>query len=165
MWPSFLQRYKTLLRYGVVGTSGTFIDLFSLYLMTELSGINPQTDPRFYLLVTGAFLLAVMNNYVWNRVWTFQSKETRIYRQFTKFMLVALGGYILTQMLMWLLVSKMGTWYMMAKAATSLIVLSWNFILNKMWTFRPAPVTTMESETPVPAIAEQPSTITTHIYA
>jgi dolichyl-phosphate beta-glucosyltransferase len=34
------------------------------------------------------------------------------------------------------MVNLLGIWYMFAKALTSLIVLTWNFLANKMWTFR-----------------------------
>lgn len=132
----FLQRQTTFLRYVVVGVLGTGIDLGALYLLTRLSGIDPRTSWLFPCFVTIAFLLAVVNNYVLNRLWTFGSRSSKVSTEFMRFLLVSVGGLLLTQGLMWLLVSLLGIWYLLAKAMTSLMVLIWNFGLNKFWTFR-----------------------------
>ena len=36
---------------------------------------------------------------------------------------------------MYLMVNIIGLWYILAKALTSIIVLIWNFLANKFWTF------------------------------
>ena len=136
MLEKLITKYNTFFRYAIVGISGTFIDLFSLFLMTEMSGFDPNTDPRFYSLVSIAFLLAATNNYIFNRIWTFKSTEKQIHLQFIKFLIVAFGGYLLTQFFMWILVNHLGFWYMFSKAFTSMLVLTWNFVLNKIWTFK-----------------------------
>ena len=129
-------RHQTFLRYAIVGAMGTAVDLGVLYLLTEWSGIDPQASWWFPVFVTAAFTAAVIHNYILNRVWTFQSKDKQVSAQFLRFALVSVGGFVLTQALMWLLVPVLGVWYLLAKALTSLLVLIWNFGLNKMWTFR-----------------------------
>jgi putative flippase GtrA len=157
MLQSLFQRHGTFLRYVVVGLSGTAIDLVSLYFMTEWSGIDPRVDPRFSLLVTIAFLLAVVNNYVLNRAWTFQSKDRNVTGEFGRFLVVALGGFLLTQMLMGLFVGFLGLWYMLSKALTSGLVLIWNFALNKLWTFRSQPLAHPELNHPAQDVPRAPS--------
>ncbi len=130
------EKYATFLRYAVVGALGTAVDLGTLALLTELSGIDPQTSPLFPLFVTCAFLAAVINNYILNRLWTFKSQDKNVAAQFLRFLLVSVGGFLLTLLLMWVLVSGLKVWYLLAKALTSLMVLVWNFGLNKMWAFR-----------------------------
>ena len=137
------EKYATFLRYAVVGALGTAVDLGTLALLTELSGIDPQTSALFPLFVTCAFLAAVINNYILNRLWTFKSQDKNVAAQFLRFLLVSVGGFLLTLLLMWVMVSGLKVWYLLAKALTSLIVLVWNFGLNKMWAFRqptPTPV-------------------------
>lgn len=130
-------RYQTFLRYAVVGAAGTLVDLLTLYGLTELSGIDPKTSHWFPLIVTIAFLAAVIHNYVLNRLWTFKSREQNVTAQFVRFLVVSLGGFVATQLLMWVLVMMLPTgWYLLAKAITSMVVLVWNFGLNKLWTFR-----------------------------
>jgi len=135
-------RYQTFLRYAVVGVLGTLVDLGVLYLLTEWSQIDPHKSQIFPVFVGLAFIAAVLHNYVLNRIWTFKSQDSQISAQFFRFLVVSAGGFLLTQALMWLLVAQAAIWYLLAKALTSLIVLSWNFGLNKMWTFRStSPVT------------------------
>ncbi|PKL79959.1 MAG: GtrA family protein [Candidatus Melainabacteria bacterium HGW-Melainabacteria-1] len=133
------KRYETFLRYALVGASGTLVDLLTLYALTEWSGINPKTSLWFSLFVSIAFLAAVIHNYVLNRLWTFKSRDQNVKAQFTRFLVVSLGGFLLTQALMWLLVPVLGVWYLLAKGLTSLSVLIWNFGLNRLWTFRQPP--------------------------
>lgn len=145
----FFKRQKTFFRYVVVGTLGTIVDLGSLYLMTHYSGIDPRKSGLFPVFVTLAFLLAVIHNYLLNRFWTFESHTHQVTAEFLRFFLVSLGGLVLTQVLMWFFVSLLGLWYMLAKALTSVIVLIWNFGLNKFWTFRQthAPASDAEAST------------------
>ena len=131
----FLKRQTTFIRYIIVGILGTCIDLGTLYLLVRLSGIDPQKSWLLPFFVTLAFVLAVINNYILNRIWTFQSRSTQISSEFIRFFLVSLAGLIFTQFLMWIFVSS-GLWYLLAKALTSLLVMAWNFALNKFWTFR-----------------------------
>lgn len=129
-------RYETFLRYAIVGVLGTAVDLGTLYVLTEWSDIDPKTSFLFPVFVAIAFLAAVINNYILNRVWTFKSQDDNVSAQFFRFLVVSTGGFFLTQILMWLLVSIFGVWYLLAKAVTSMAILIWNFGLNKMWTFR-----------------------------
>lgn len=133
------QQYETFLRYAIVGVLGTAIDMGVLYALTEISGIEPKTSWLFPLFVTLAFLAAVVNNYVLNRIWTFKSTDSNVTAQFFRFLVVSVGGFLLTQALMWAFVSVLLLWYVLAKALTSLLVLIWNFGLNKMWAFRHPP--------------------------
>lgn len=130
------KKHQTFVRYVIVGGSGTFVDLFSLYVLTESTGINPQTDMLFNVFVAIAFLLACSSNYILNRVWTFESKDTNISGEFFRFLVVSIGGFIATQLLMELFVSVLLIHYMFSKALTSILVLIWNFSLNKFWTFK-----------------------------
>lgn len=130
------KRYETFLRYAIVGVLGTLVDLVTLYALTELSGINPKTSYWFSIFITIAFLAAVINNYVLNRIWTFKSKDQNVSAQFMRFLIVSCGGFGLTQLMMWILVPVLGVHYLLAKALTSISVMIWNFGLNKFWTFR-----------------------------
>lgn len=138
-------RYETFLRYAIVGVLGTLVDLGTLYSLTEWSGVDPKTSSLFPVFVAIAFVAAVINNYVLNRMWTFKSQDDNVSAQFFRFLVVSTGGFFLTQILMWLMVSLFGVWYLLAKAVTSMTVLIWNFGLNKMWTFRQPASSTIPS--------------------
>jgi len=135
-WISILFN-KVFIRYCVVGVSGTVIDVATLALLVAVSGIDPQTSSMLYVFTSIAFVLAFVNNFVLNKLWTFELKEKKnTKRQFVKFLIASLVGLVLTNLFMGLFVVAMGIWHIWAKLITSAIVLVWNFFANKYWTFK-----------------------------
>lgn len=106
------------------------MDLFLLYVFVEYF--------KFPVIMSAAFsfLFAVVNNFLLNKFWTFRDPSKNYRKLFIKFLLVSLVGFLLTLSLMYLFVNILEIWYMFAKALTSLVVLSWNFLGNKFWTFK-----------------------------
>ena len=130
MIKDFVKKFKPFLKYCVVGVLGTLLDLAALFVFVEYVGIAviPAT--------TLSFLLAVTNNFILNKTWTFKSKSKNYRKLYIKFLIISVIGLGLTLLCMYVLVNMLGTWYMLAKAVTSLIVLTWNFLGNKLWTFK-----------------------------
>lgn len=114
------------LRYVLVGSLVTFIDLFSLWVFVDIFGL----EVLFGAVLS--FSLAVIVSFVLNKTWTFKNKSSNFRKLFVKFVLVSLVGLLLTIVSMYLL---SGLWYLLAKSITSLIVLFWNFLANYLWTF------------------------------
>ncbi len=128
---------KRFIRYAIVGTLGTAIDVGVLWLLLIISGINPHADSLLYLFTTVAFIAAFLNNYFLNKFWTFEIKEKRYaLRQFVKFFIASVIGLLLTNALMGLLVVIFIVPVIPAKLVTSAVVLGWNFCANTYWTFR-----------------------------
>lgn len=130
MIKKLLKDFKPFLKYCTVGVAGTLIDLASLFIFVEyfLIPVIPAT-----IL---SFLLAVTNNFILNKVWTFKNQSKNYRKLYIKFLIVSAVGLGLTVASMHIMVNVIGIWYMFAKALTSLIVLTWNFLANKLWTFR-----------------------------
>ena len=126
---TLVNQFKQFFKYCVVGISGTFIDLALLYSFVEFAHLN------VFIATTLSFLVAVINNYTWNKVWTFKDRSTKYSKQFLQFFLVSCTGLALTLSFMYIFINIIGIWYMIAKALTSLLVLTWNFLANKYWTF------------------------------
>jgi len=124
------KKFAVVFKYAVVGCLGTAIDLGSLYVFVDLLNIH--------LLVSTAlsFVLAVINNFALNKYWTFQNKSNNIRKQFIKFLLVSMIGLILTETCMAFFVYGLKIWYLAAKLITSGLVLTWNFLANRYWTFK-----------------------------
>jgi len=104
--------------------------MYSLYLFVDVFHLN------LYLSVIGAFCLAVINGFVWNKFWTFEDTSKKYKRQFAKFFIVSVIGLALTLFLMYIFVEMYSIHYLFSKALTSIIVLFWNYFGNKLWTFR-----------------------------
>lgn len=138
--------YVTFIKFCVVGATGTLIDFLGFFF-----GLRVLHLPLWAATVLG-FVLAVVNNFLLNKFWTFRQGSRGMRKQLIKFTLVSLGGLCLSVASVYLLVYTIeGTqgflryWQgglladstaAIAKLTASAIVLMWNFLLNKHWTFR-----------------------------
>lgn len=124
-----LKEFAVFIKYSAVGIIGTALDVGALYVFVDLLDIP--------VLVAAAmsFVLAVVNNFILNKFWTFRNDSRNFRKQFIKFFLVSVVGLVLTEICMALFVYLLGIWYIAAKLMTSVIVLTWNFLANKNWTF------------------------------
>jgi len=115
-------------RYIFVGGVATIIDMGSLYVFTSMAGIH-------YLISAAiAFVFGVMANYLMSIVWVFKTTGN-FKREITLFVIIGLGGLILNEIIIWLLVEKVSLYYMIAKAIAVVIVLVWNFGMRKKFVF------------------------------
>ncbi len=121
---------RQFVKFGIVGISSTIIDWGIYLLLTRLTAI-------FYLdAKVISFLVSVINSYIWNRRWTFRSKDPAKFHQFSKFLAVAGIGLALNALIMYIVVSKLNLHDIIGLILASAIVMFWNFIINKYWTFK-----------------------------
>lgn len=120
------------IKFSVVGVSGTIIDYGVLNLLVLVFHLN------VYFSSAVSFSLAVVNNFFWNKYWTFRVSNLtgRPYYQFFQFLSVSVVGLGLNLLIMYLLIHFFNLWYNWAKAFAIIVVLFWNFIANKFWTFK-----------------------------
>jgi len=130
MIKNIIKNFWPFIKYCIVGATGTFVDLAFLYIFVEYAALPVLTA------TTISFVLAVINNFILNKIWTFQNKSKNYRKLFIKFLIVSVIGLGLTLGCMYILVHILIVWYMLAKLITSIIVLTWNFFGNKIWTFR-----------------------------
>ena len=122
----------TLFKYSMVGMSGTVIDLLFLYILVDMLSI----DVMYAVMIS--FVLAVTNNFIFNKIWTFKdSVNDDLYHiKYLKFMIISIIGLLFTTILMFILNKIFMLWYMLAKVIISIVVLLWNYYANKNWTFK-----------------------------
>ncbi len=117
------------IRFGMVGLLGTGIDFGMTWLCKEQLKINK------YLANTIGFSCAVCSNYLLNRFWTFESTDNHIMLQFSKFLVVALMGLAINNLLLYLLVKKVKYNFYLLKLIVTGVVVFWNFFANLLYTF------------------------------
>jgi putative flippase GtrA len=126
---------RRVLRFMVVGASGTLLD-FSI--LTLLKWLGLPTLPAN----TISYLSGTINNFYWNRRWTFNAVRGQAWRkQFFQFFCVALVGLLLNNALTLLLEVPFTGWigyygFLPAKLIATSVVLLWNYVANRLWTFR-----------------------------
>jgi dolichol-phosphate mannosyltransferase len=121
-----------LFQFGVVGGSGYVINLIVFALLTG------ATDLHHVLAAVAAFVVAVSNNFVLNRVWTFRqqgAREDHAGFQAARFFAVSLVGLAVNLVALTLLVDVAEVAELPAQAVAVAVATPVNFIGNKLWTF------------------------------
>jgi dolichol-phosphate mannosyltransferase len=118
-----------LAKFCTVGASGYVVNL-GVYAAL-LDGANLH----FRLAATGSFLVAVANNYTWNRLWTFRDQRGHPGYQGLRFLLVSVAVYVGNLLLLSALVWA-GMGKIVAQALAIVLVTPLNFVGNKLWSFR-----------------------------
>lgn len=126
-WWTIISRF---VRFGIVGASGMVVDFGVTWLCKEKLHWNK------YLSNSLGFILAATNNYFWNRLWTFQSESVEIVREYSTFVLIALVGLGLNNLIIWLLHEKARLNFYLSKLIAIGCVMVWNFSMNYLFTFR-----------------------------
>jgi putative flippase GtrA len=127
---------QRFLRFLVVGAGGTMLD-FGLLTVLKLAGL--PTLPAN----TAAFSAGVVNNFTWNRLWTYADSRSKQWTvQLGQFAVVSLIGLALNNAVVLLLEAPFGALfnntefgYLPAKVIATGIVVFWNFFVNRYWTF------------------------------
>ena len=118
-----------LLKFGVVGLSGVFIDFGITYLLKQKMLVNK------YVANTAGFVVAATSNFIWNRMWTFSSNDPHISTQYLRYFACATVGVLLSNLIIWLLHEKMKMNFYVTKAFAICVVMLWNFISSLFFTF------------------------------
>ena len=124
-------------RFLAVGAVGTLLD-FSLLTLLKLAGLPTL------LANSLSFTAGLVNNFTWNRLWTFgDAIQPDWRRQLIQFTAVSLVGLALNNLIVLSLEGIFGTllgqpdWgYLPAKVIATGVVVFWNYFANRMWTFK-----------------------------
>ena len=118
-----------LFKFGLVGGSGYLINLGVFALLAENLGVH------HLIAAVGAFCVAVTNNFLWNRYWTFGPGEGLARFQAVRFFVVSLASLGLNLALLELLISSGSMGELTAQAIAVAVAMPFNFLGNKLWTF------------------------------
>lgn len=116
-------------RFCAVGATGYVVNLLIFALCTNAVGID------YRLAATVAFLVAVTNNFVWNRRWTFGLTGRGRRRQAMRFLAVSAGAFAFNVALLQALVDPGGFAEVLAQAIAVAAAAPLAFAGNKLWTF------------------------------
>jgi putative flippase GtrA len=121
--------WEQLVKFCVVGASGYVVNL--LVYVALLKG----ADFHYRAAATGSFLVAVTNNYLWNRFWTFRHRRGHFGSQGLRFLVVSVLVYVGNLGILTAFV-EVGIGEIVAQAIAIVLVTPLNFVGNKLWSFR-----------------------------
>jgi dolichol-phosphate mannosyltransferase len=121
--------WAQLLRFSLVGGSGYVVNLAVFAALVDLAGV------QHIAAAVVAFCVAVTNNFVWNRHWTFDAREGAAGLQAPRFLTVSVASLMLNLGALELLVGEAGMAQIPAQAISVAFATPFNFLGNRLWTF------------------------------
>jgi putative flippase GtrA len=121
-----------LVRFGIVGGVGFAVNLAVYALFVHAFGVD------YHVAAIAAWLVAVVNNFMLNRHWTFDARDGVVHFQAIRFLVVSLGALVVSLLLLTLFVESAGIPKVAAQALAVAASMPLNFLGNKLWSFRVA---------------------------
>ena len=122
-------KYKEIINYLIVGGLTTLVSIGSY-------AIYRIFIPSYVTCTVLSWITAVLFAYVTNRIFVFESKESKVLIEFIKFVgcrLFTLGSELLT---MWILVDLLNINDYIAKVIVQFIIVVLNYVLSKLLVFK-----------------------------
>ncbi len=127
------------IKFAIVGASNTLVDWVVFYIL-----INSVFGGQHSLAKAISFVVAVLNSYLWNTIWTFKREYQAINANksaiFIKFIIISLIGWAINVYIYNLAAGNLSVQLvnkdllpLILASASAIIV---NFFGNKMWTYR-----------------------------
>ena len=124
------QNWLQLVRFGAVGASGYVVNLAVFAVCVHALAI----DYRISAVI--AWIVSVLNNFWWNRHWTFGAREAHPVHQAVRFFAVSLLAFGFTYVVLIGLVSGLGMTKVPAQAIAIAAGTPLNFVGQKLWSFK-----------------------------
>ena len=119
-----------LARFCAVGASGYAINLAVYTALLKWAGLH-YLGAAFV-----SFLVAITNNYWWNRHWTFAGQKGSFALQGMRFYAVSVAAFVVNQIWLVVFLDWLGWGKVIAQAVAIVLVTPLNFLGNKLWSFR-----------------------------
>jgi dolichol-phosphate mannosyltransferase len=127
------REWKRIFKFGIVGLSGIVVNLGVLYLFVEYFILNKDLASPI------AIEFSILNNFIWNDLWTFGSAEDQKvssrWHRFVAFNIVSVGGAAINYGIFLVLTAWFSVYYLAAQLIGILIAFVWNFLINRRVTW------------------------------
>ena len=149
LFNSKIERIR-MIKFSIVGVSGTIVDFGLMNLFSLVFGLHLAWAQAI------SFTIAVLNNFFWNRIWTYPESRSRgASKQLMQFILINVIGIIIRTPIITLLdrwifrfivnsdlalpVNNLVLSQNLALAISIGIIFIWNYFANRNWTFNNVP--------------------------
>jgi dolichol-phosphate mannosyltransferase len=122
--------WEQLVKFCFVGATGYIVNLWVFGLLVLVLGLH------YIPAAICSFLVAVTNNYTWNRLWTFRDQRGHVAYQGMRFLVVSTLALGANLAVLYVLV-RVGLPEIAAQAIAIVLVTPINFVGNKLWSFGP----------------------------
>jgi putative flippase GtrA len=119
--------FTRFLKFGIVGCLGMVIDFSITFLLKEKLKVNR------YISSSAGFTIAASSNYLFNRLWTFESNNPKVIVEYGTFIIISIIGLAINNFFLYLFEKK--TRFYIAKLFAIGVSMIWNFFANYYLTF------------------------------
>ena len=119
-----------LVQFGLVGGIGFVVNLAVYALFVHAIGVD------YHVAAVIAWIVAVINNFLLNRHWTFDARDGRMHFQAMRFVVVSALAFGVSLLLLTFFVESAGIAKVPAQALAVACATPLNFLGNKLWSFR-----------------------------
>lgn len=131
------------IKFGVVGASNTAVDWIVYYGLSRLV-LTADSQKSTAKLIS--FIIAVLNSYLWNTIWTFKSEYQKSVGKssalgqksaiFGRFVIVSVIGWGVNYIVFKFVLGVYPKPDVIALIFASAAAVIWNFFANKFWTYK-----------------------------
>lgn len=123
--------FRQFVKYCLVGAIGLVVNLAVYSLLVKGAHFH------YLAAATFSFTVAVTNNFVLNKFWTFGNPQGTMFVQAGRFLIVSATSLLLNLLVLRLLIEDLNlNNKIIAQAIAISLVTVFNFTGNKMWSFR-----------------------------
>ena len=126
------RNWEQLVKFCAVGAAGYAVNLWVFSFLVLV------VEVHYIPAAVCSFLVAVTNNYTWNRIWTFRAERGHVAYQGMRFFVVSTLALGANLVVLHVLV-RAGLSEVVAQAIAIVLVTPVNFVGNKLWSFGPSP--------------------------
>jgi putative flippase GtrA len=143
---SFQRERIRFVRFAIVGAIGFAVDSLAFNIFRSGIGISPEFSSIL------SFMVAMISNFIWNRYWTYpDSRSKPVMGQLVQFAIVNAVGLGIRTVVFILINQPLVNFFEqvsfflplkayvlgenLALAIVVLIVMFWNFFINRFWTY------------------------------
>lgn len=125
---------KQLVKFCIVGAINTVVDWIVYWIIMASTGWGTQNLKQVAKALS--FIISASSSYIMNRVWTFRSRDKKVVRQAIKFFIVATVGLAFNNLIFYIITGILHWRDIFGLAGATGLVTAWNFVINKLWTFK-----------------------------
>jgi putative flippase GtrA len=126
-----LKKYKSFIRFAIVGCLNTGVDFLTFTVFQSVFGINSLISQ------VAGYSLGLINSFIWNKIWTFESKKSKIgtLNQMVKFICINAVTLGITLLGLYLLNNRCHINVYIAKIIVTVLAQIVNYFGYKLWVF------------------------------
>ena len=124
------KKYHHLVLYGIIGSFSSGLDFLIYTLLVQLVGLQ-------YLVANCISVVAgISTSFYLNRNYNFKVKD-HTKRRFSIFFTVGLCGLVMSNLILYLCIDNLGMDKLISKLLSIVLVVFFQFLVNKYLTFKP----------------------------